>query len=127
MFPALVTAFSTSSSSATLPVTIRNAQENLGVSKRIDYMRTTAGGFIYYSNRGRAWEEDGLYLFGERELAGISYADGLDLTRASAFEPIGISCRICERKECHQRSVPPLERKLTVTPDMRGLLPYQVG
>ena len=57
----------------------------------------------------------------------LVYADGLDLTRASAFEPIGISCRICERKECHQRSVPPLERKLTVTPDMRGLLPYQVG
>ncbi|NNK15641.1 MAG: DUF2083 domain-containing protein, partial [Sulfitobacter sp.] len=33
----------------------------------------------------------------------LVYADGLDLTRDSAFEPIGISCRICERKGCHQR------------------------
>ncbi|MEO0764875.1 MAG: short-chain fatty acyl-CoA regulator family protein, partial [Pseudomonadota bacterium] len=44
-----------------------------------------------------------------------------------AFEPIGISCRICERKDCHQRSVPPLERQLTVDPDQRGVLPYEVG
>ena len=40
----------------------------------------------------------------------VVYSDGLDLNDAAAFEPIGISCRICERTECHQRSVPPLER-----------------
>ena len=57
----------------------------------------------------------------------LVYADGLDLANPAAFEPIGISCRICERKNCHQRSVPPLERQLTVTPDERGVLPYQVG
>ncbi|SLN28052.1 Helix-turn-helix domain protein [Roseivivax jejudonensis] len=56
----------------------------------------------------------------------LIYADGLDLTRADVFEPIGISCRICERKACHQRSVPPLERRLTITPDRREVLPYEV-
>lgn len=57
----------------------------------------------------------------------LVYADGMDITRTEAFEPIGISCRICERKTCHQRSVPPLERQLSVDPDTRGLLPYTVS
>ncbi|WP_343081195.1 helix-turn-helix domain-containing protein [Ostreiculturibacter nitratireducens] len=57
----------------------------------------------------------------------LVYADDLDLTKAAAFEPIGISCRICERKDCHQRSVPPLERRLDVNPDRRGLLPYGIA
>ncbi|MEZ5887689.1 MAG: short-chain fatty acyl-CoA regulator family protein [Paracoccaceae bacterium] len=58
---------------------------------------------------------------------GLVYADDLDLTNARAYEPIGISCRICERPNCHQRSVPPLERKLKIDPDRRGLLPYDVS
>ncbi|MCV2865199.1 helix-turn-helix domain-containing protein [Albidovulum sediminicola] len=57
---------------------------------------------------------------------GLVYADDLDLTNARAYEPIGISCRICERRGCHQRSVPPLERRLRVDPSRRGLLPYEV-
>jgi predicted transcriptional regulator/transcriptional regulator with XRE-family HTH domain len=56
----------------------------------------------------------------------LVYADGLDLNRVSAFEPIGISCRICTRQNCHQRSVPPLERSLVVNPDRRDVLPYSV-
>ena len=55
----------------------------------------------------------------------LVYADGLDLK--GRFEPIGISCRICERRDCHQRSVPPLERRLKVDPDRRGLLPYDIA
>ena len=55
----------------------------------------------------------------------LIYADDLDLTRG--FEPIGISCRICERADCHQRSVPPLERRLHVNPNRRGVLPYEIG
>jgi XRE family transcriptional regulator, fatty acid utilization regulator len=57
--------------------------------------------------------------------ASLVYSDGLDLK--GRFEPIGISCRICERRDCHQRSVPPLERRLLVDPDSRGLLPYQIA
>ncbi len=54
----------------------------------------------------------------------LVYADDLDLKNPQAFEPIGISCRICERRGCHQRSVPPLERRLAVDHNQRGLLPY---
>jgi len=61
-----------------------------------------------------------------RHAAQLVYADGLDLSRAPAFEPIGISCRICTRKDCHQRAVPPLERNLVVDPDRRDVLPYRV-
>jgi predicted transcriptional regulator/transcriptional regulator with XRE-family HTH domain len=57
--------------------------------------------------------------------ASLVYSDGLDLK--GRFEPIGISCRICERRDCHQRSVPPLERRLRVDPDRRGLLPYDIA
>ncbi len=61
-----------------------------------------------------------------RHAADLVYADGMDLNRADAFEPIGISCRICERTRCHQRSVPPLERRLSVNHNTRDVLPYQV-
>ncbi len=57
----------------------------------------------------------------------LVYADGMDVAREDAFEPIGISCRICERKTCHQRSIPPLERQLRVDTDTRDVLPYVVG
>ncbi|MFD0857676.1 helix-turn-helix domain-containing protein [Roseovarius aquimarinus] len=62
-----------------------------------------------------------------KHAASLVYADGLDLESPAAFEPIGISCRICERTNCHQRSIPPLERRLTIRPDARGILPYEVG
>ncbi|SEN64048.1 transcriptional regulator, MerR family [Pseudorhodobacter antarcticus] len=55
----------------------------------------------------------------------LVYADGLDLR--GRFEPIGISCRICERPDCHQRSVPPLEKRLSVDPDRRGVIPYDIN
>lgn len=62
-----------------------------------------------------------------RHAPDLVFADGLDVSRPDAFEPIGISCRICERKTCHQRSVPPLERQLSVDPDTRNVLPYSVS
>ncbi len=62
-----------------------------------------------------------------RHADALVYADGMDVSRDGTFEPIGISCRICERKTCHQRSVPPLERQLTINENERGVLPYQVS
>ncbi len=61
-----------------------------------------------------------------RHAEALVYADNLDINNASAYEPIGISCRICERANCHQRSVPPLERRLTIDTHTRGTLPYEV-
>ena len=55
----------------------------------------------------------------------LVYADDMDLK--GRFEPIGISCRICERPDCHQRSVPPLERRLRVDPHRRDVLPYEIA
>jgi len=54
----------------------------------------------------------------------LVYADGMDLSKDAAFEPIGISCRICEREQCHQRAIPPLERRLKVDLNTRDTLPY---
>jgi XRE family transcriptional regulator, fatty acid utilization regulator len=54
------------------------------------------------------------------------YADGLDLTNRAAYDPIGISCRICERVSCSQRAVPPLKSKLSIDPDVRDILPYRI-
>ncbi len=61
-----------------------------------------------------------------RHAAALVYADHLMVDDAAAFAPIGISCRICERRNCPQRSVPPLERQLHVDPNRRGVLPYQL-
>ena len=55
------------------------------------------------------------------------YADGLDLTSKTAYDPIGISCRICERANCPQRAVPPLKSRLTVHRDRRDILPYDIS
>ncbi len=54
------------------------------------------------------------------------YADGLDMTTRAAFDPIGISCRICERANCQQRAIPPLKRRLAVDHDRRSVLPYSI-
>ena len=62
-----------------------------------------------------------------RHAASLVYADDLDIASQSAFEPIGISCRICERVNCHQRSVPPMKHALHVDHDLRDGLPYRIG
>ncbi|MDG3577959.1 XRE family transcriptional regulator [Rhizobium sp. YJ-22] len=55
------------------------------------------------------------------------YADDLDLSNRAAFDPIGISCRICERMNCASRAVPPLKHKLTIDHTLRGALPYRIA
>lgn len=57
----------------------------------------------------------------------LTYAADLNLNRPSAYEPIGISCRICPRGDCLQRSVPPLDGRLTVDADSRSVVPYRLG
>ncbi|CDX32997.1 conserved hypothetical protein [Mesorhizobium plurifarium] len=54
------------------------------------------------------------------------YADRLDFTNSSAFDPIGVSCRICERRDCTQRAIPPLKSKITVDHNRRSELPYTI-
>jgi len=57
----------------------------------------------------------------------LTYAEDLNLDRQAAFEPIGISCRICPRGDCLQRSVPPLDARLSIDVDSRAVVPYRLG
>lgn len=55
----------------------------------------------------------------------LVYGRNIDVTKAS-FDPIGVSCRICERRNCAQRSVPPLIGTIRVSPNRRSLVPYEI-
>ncbi|CAM2997933.1 hypothetical protein SAMN04488021_101292 [Paracoccus aminovorans] len=57
----------------------------------------------------------------------LVYADGLDVGNPQLFEPIGVSCRICPRPACHQRSVPPVDRHIRIPQDRPGPLPYEIA
>lgn len=54
------------------------------------------------------------------------YADDLDLGNDAAYQKIGVSCRICSRTTCAQRSVPPLKARLRIDPNGRDVLPYEI-
>ena len=55
------------------------------------------------------------------------YADGLDIANRTAATPIGISCRLCPRRDCDQRAFPPSDRAIQVDPDVRDVVPYRVA
>jgi predicted transcriptional regulator/DNA-binding XRE family transcriptional regulator len=52
------------------------------------------------------------------------YADGLNLSDEMAIVPVGVTCRLCERMDCEQRAVPPLEHPLHVDENVRGVSFY---
>ncbi len=54
----------------------------------------------------------------------ITYADGFDLETTDAATPIGVNCRLCPRLDCSQRAFPPLNHRLIVDENLRGLSPY---
>ena len=56
----------------------------------------------------------------------LVYGEDVDPGRA-VFDPIGISCRICERRNCVQRAVPPLAAAISVPADRRSIVPYEIG
>lgn len=52
----------------------------------------------------------------------IVYADGLDLEGVGS--PVGVTCRLCPRRDCEQRAMPPIDAPLEVDEDVRGLSFY---
>jgi predicted transcriptional regulator len=56
----------------------------------------------------------------------LVYARGLDLG-GGPFDPIGVSCRICQRRNCPQRSVPPLGESISIAPHRRSIVPYEIN
>jgi len=54
----------------------------------------------------------------------IVYCDDMNLEVNTAYDPIGISCRICKRRNCHQRSLPPINRHLLIDQNNRSIVPF---
>jgi len=54
----------------------------------------------------------------------VVYADDMALDTAEAYDPIGISCRICERSACQHRSVPPIGKTLRIDTSKRSVVPF---
>jgi predicted transcriptional regulator/transcriptional regulator with XRE-family HTH domain len=53
----------------------------------------------------------------------LAYADGIDLDAARVG--IGLSCRLCDRPDCHSRAFPPLEHRLALDPMTTSASPYR--
>jgi len=51
----------------------------------------------------------------------LVYSDGIDLDNADAVEPIGVTCRLCERLDCEQRAFPSLQHPLKLDENVRGV------
>lgn len=56
----------------------------------------------------------------------LVYAEGISLDDPGAATPIGLGCRICERRDCAQRARPPAGGRLSIDADRRTHVPYPV-
>lgn len=54
----------------------------------------------------------------------LVYLDQDDGAARRIAVPVGVTCRLCERPDCHQRAHPPLRRRLFVDERRRALAPY---
>ncbi|WP_247881121.1 helix-turn-helix domain-containing protein [Skermanella sp. TT6] len=54
----------------------------------------------------------------------LVYAEGVDLDNVGAATPIGVNCRLCPRLDCSQRAFPPLNHRLIIDENQRGLSTY---
>ncbi|WP_395664342.1 short-chain fatty acyl-CoA regulator family protein [Methylocella sp.] len=58
--------------------------------------------------------------------ADLVYSDAIDFKNPAAVARIGVSCRVCERSDCRQRAMPPLDVAISVDADERGVVPYRI-
>ena len=54
----------------------------------------------------------------------LVYSDGVDLDSTEAAVPVGVTCRLCERTDCDQRALPPLQQNLKIDENVRGFSFY---
>ena len=52
----------------------------------------------------------------------LVYSDGLDLDSPRAAVPVGVTCRMCDRRDCAQRAFPPVLQSLALDPAGPGKL-----
>ncbi|NNN32036.1 DUF2083 domain-containing protein [Streptomyces sp. S3(2020)] len=83
----------------------------------------TRGGFGHHAPRAEFAVALGCEL---RHAHRLVYAEGIALDDPRAATPIGLGCRICERRDCAQRARPPAGGRLAVDPDRRTYVPYPV-
>jgi RHS repeat-associated protein len=53
---------------------------DLDGDKRMDFIRTTEFGFIYFYNRTNQWQQDGIHLFGEPSMGDLTAAEGVQFS-----------------------------------------------
>ncbi|WP_435242689.1 short-chain fatty acyl-CoA regulator family protein [Streptomyces cucumeris] len=83
----------------------------------------TRGGFGHHAPRAEFAVALGCEL---RHAHRLVYAEGIALDNPRAATPIGLGCRICERRDCAQRARPPAGGHLAIDPDRRTHVPYPV-
>ncbi|MGI9438683.1 MAG: helix-turn-helix domain-containing protein [Parvibaculales bacterium] len=54
----------------------------------------------------------------------LVYARGMNLENDEGDTPIGVNCRLCERRDCNQRATPSVNRALRLDEHVRGLSPF---
>ncbi|OIK02700.1 Cro/Cl family transcriptional regulator [Streptomyces sp. MUSC 14] len=81
------------------------------------------GGFGHHAPRAEFAVALGCEL---RHAHRLVYAEGIALDDPRAATPIGLGCRICERRDCAQRARPPAGGRLAIDPDRRTYVPYPV-
>jgi XRE family transcriptional regulator, fatty acid utilization regulator len=59
-----------------------------------------------------------------RHASRLVYAQGLDLANPAAATPIGMGCKVCERRDCSQRAFPPVGHALVISEHESALEPY---
>lgn len=83
----------------------------------------TRGGFGHHAPRAEFAVALGCEL---RHAQRLVYTEGIALDDPRAATPIGLGCRICERRDCAQRARPPAGGRLAIDPDRRTYVPYPV-
>lgn len=75
-----------------------------------------------YGTQATVWAVGlGCELGHARELV---YADGVDLTHPGAAEPVGVTCRLCERTDCAERAVPSMRLAPRIDENVRTESPF---
>jgi predicted transcriptional regulator/transcriptional regulator with XRE-family HTH domain len=54
----------------------------------------------------------------------LVYSDGVDLENLTAAVPVGVTCRLCERRDCEERVLPAVQTPLRVDENVRGVSFY---
>lgn len=58
------------------------------------------------------------------EASQMIYSEGVQLDNLETAVPVGVTCRLCDRMDCEQRALPPMQRTLHIDENVRGFTFY---